>query len=99
MKSKQSAESKQTADVIKIHKFSYTTSLYCVSESISASMAKSKQSAKSKQTADLFKNHNFSYPTTLYSISKVISASIKKVHLKKKNKANYHPLTCRLRRR
>ena len=74
-KSKQSAESKQTADVIKIHKFSYTTYLYCVSESISDSMAKSKQSAKSKQTADLLKNPYFSYPTTLYSINEAISAS------------------------
>ena len=61
--------------MIKIHDFSYPTSLYCVSESISASMAKSKQSAKSKQTADLFKNHNFSYPTTLYSKVEAISAS------------------------
>ena len=53
--SKQSAESKQTADIIKIHDCLYKTCLYCISEFISASMAKSKQSAVSKQTADLLK--------------------------------------------
>ena len=58
--------------LIKIHYHSYQTSLYCVSESISASMAQSKQSAESKQTADMIKNHNFSSLTSITLVPMVL---------------------------
>ena len=48
-----------TADIVKAHNCSYPTSLYCISLSITASMAKNKQSADSKQTAELLKSCNF----------------------------------------
>ena len=38
---KQTAESKQTADLTKNHNFSYQATLYCVSKSISATIHKS----------------------------------------------------------
>ena len=59
-----------------MNKIFILTTLYCIRESISASMAKSKQSAENKQTADTLKNHNFSYLATLYCINKAISAFI-----------------------
>ena len=71
-KSKQTAEGKQTAYLIKNSKFSCPTALHCISEAISQSIAKSKQTAESKQTADLIKNPKFSYPTTLLSIYKLL---------------------------
>ena len=76
-KSKQTADSKQTAYRIKNPKLSYLTILYCICiASVSPkiqSRAKSKQTAECKQTADLIKKLKFSYLTTLYSISEVIS--------------------------
>ena len=67
-KNKQTAESKQTAALIKNSKFSYLTTLYCISEAKSQSRAKGKQTAECKQTADFIKNPKFSYLTTLYCI-------------------------------
>ena len=76
MKSKQSAESKQTADTLKNSKFSFQTSLPCAVLALEASkllFVKSKQSAECKQTADHLKNSKLSYLTTLYCISVVLS--------------------------
>ena len=60
---------------IKNSKFSYLTTLHCISVAISQSIDRSKLTAESKQTTDYIKNSNFSYLTALHYSSEAISQS------------------------
>ena len=75
--------------MIKINNYSYPTSLYCISLSITASMAKNKQSADSKQTADLLKSHKFLSMTSITYIPILLwplNGCILQIFRKKKKK-------------
>ena len=58
-KSKQTGRSEQTAELLKSIQFSCPTTLHCISEALSLTIA------KSQQTAELIKSYKFSLQTPL----------------------------------